>query len=86
MKRIIIFNKMFVSTRRITVIEDNNIVEDVIATPEALIETVFSLADRYDIDTVEIKGSKVFSKGLEKDLTQAMGTTKYSRKLNISII
>ena len=86
MKRIIIFNKMFVATRRMTVIEDNNIIEDVIATPEALIETVFNLADRYDIDTVEIKGSQVFSKGLEKDLTQAMGTTKYSRKLNISII
>lgn len=86
MKRIIIFNKMFVATRRIMVIEDNNIIEDVIATPEALIETVFNLADRYDIDTVEIKGFKVFSKGLEKDLTQAMGTTKYSRKLNISII
>ena len=35
MKRIIIFNKMFVATRRMTVIEDNNIIEDVIATPEA---------------------------------------------------
>ena len=86
MKRISIFKKMFVATRRMTVIEDNTIIEDVIVTPEALIETVFNLADRYDIDTVEIKGSKVFSKGLEKDLTQAMGTTKYSRKLNISII
>ena len=33
MKRIIIFNKMFVATRRMTVIEDNNIIEDVIVTP-----------------------------------------------------
>ena len=83
MKRIIIFNKMFVATRRMIVIEDNNIIEDVIATPEALIETVFNLADRYDIDTVEIKGSKVFSKGLEKDLIQAMGLRRTACRVSL---
>ena len=86
MKRIIILNKMFVATKTLVAIDENKVIEETAVNPAKLIETVFSLADRYDIDTVEIKGSKVFSKGLEKDLTQAMGTTKYSRKLNISII
>ena len=85
MKRIIILNKMFVATKTLVAIDENNVIEETAVNPAKLIETVFSLADKYDIDTVEIKGSKIYSSGLKKDLTKAMGS-KYSRQLNINII
>lgn len=85
MKRIIILNKMFVATKTLVAIDENKVIEETAVNPAKLIETVFSLADKYDIDTVEIKGSKIYSSGLKKDLTKAMGS-KYSRQLNINII
>lgn len=85
MKKIIILNKMFVATKTLVAIEDNKVIEETVANPAKLIETVFSLADKYDINTVEIKGSKIYSSGLKKDLTRAMGS-KYSRQLDINII
>jgi len=84
-KRIIILNKMFVATKTLVAIDENKVIEETAVNPAKLIETVFSLADKYDIDTVEIKGSKIYSSGLKKDLTKAMGS-KYSRQLNINII
>lgn len=86
MKKIIILNKMFIATKTLVAIDDNEVIEETTATPQALIETVFNLADKYNIDTVEIKGSKIYSTGLKKDLTKAMGSAKYSRQLNINII
>lgn len=85
MKRIIILNKMFVATKTLVAIDENKVIEETAVNPAKLIETVFSLADKYDIDTVEIKGPKIYSSGLKKDLTKAMGS-KYSRQLNINII
>ena len=85
MKKIIILNKMFVATKTLVAIDENKVIEETAVSPAKLIETVFSLADRYDIETVEIKGSKIYSSGLKKDLTKAMGS-KYSRQLNINII
>ena len=85
MKRIIILNKMFVATKTLVAIDEDKVIEETAVNPAKLIETVFSLADKYDIDTVEIKGSKIYSSGLKKDLTKAMGS-KYSRQLNINII
>ena len=86
MKKIIILNKMFVATKTLVAIDENKVIEETAVNPAKLIETVFSLADKYDIDTVEIKGSKIYSTGLKKDLTKAMGSAKYSRQLNINII
>ncbi len=85
MKRIIILNKMFVATKTLVAIDENKVIEETAVNPAKLIETVFSLADKYDINTVEIKGSKIYSSGLKKDLTKAMGS-KYSRQLDINII
>lgn len=85
MKKIIILNKMFIATKTLVAIDEDKVIEEIAVTPAKLIETVFSLADKYDIDTVEIKGSKIYSSGLKKDLTKAMGL-KYSRQLNINII
>ncbi len=85
MKKIIILNKMFVATKTLVAIDENKVIEETAVSPAKLIETVFSLADKYDIETVEIKGSKIYSSGLKKDLTKAMGS-KYSRQLNINII
>ena len=85
MKRIIILNKMFVATKTLVAIDENKVIEEIAVNPAKLIETVFSLADKYDIDTVEVKGSKIYSSGLKKDLTKVMGS-KYSRQLNINII
>ena len=85
MKKIIILNKMFVATKTLVAIDENKVIEETTVNPAKLIETVFSLADKYDIDTVEIKGSKIYSSGLKKDLIKAMGS-KYNRQLNISII
>lgn len=85
MKKIIILNKMFVATKTLVAIDENKVIEETAVSPAKLIETVFSLADKYDIETVEIKGSKIYSSGLKKDLTKAMGL-KYSRQLNINII
>lgn len=85
MKKIIILNKMFVATKTLVAIDENKVIEETVVNPAKLIETVFNLADKYDIDTVEIKGSKIYSSGLKKDLIKAMGS-KYSRQLNISII
>lgn len=85
MKKIIILNKMFIATKTLVAIDENKVIEETAVNPAKLIETVFSLADKYDIDTVEIKGSKIYSSGLKKDLTKAMGS-KYSRQLNINII
>jgi len=84
-KKIIILNKMFVATKTLVAIDENKVIEETAVSPAKLIETVFSLADKYDIETVEIKGSKIYSSGLKKDLTKAMGL-KYSRQLNINII
>jgi len=84
-KKIIILNKMFVATKTLVAIDENKVIEETAVSPAKLIETVFSLADKYDIETVEIKGSKIYSSGLKKDLTKAMGS-KYSRQLNINII
>lgn len=85
MKKIIILNKMFIATKTLVAIDEDKVIEETAVNPAKLIETVFSLADKYDIDTVEIKGSKIYSSGLKKDLTKAMGS-KYSRQLNINII
>lgn len=85
MKKIIILNKMFIATKTLVAIDEDKVIEETAVNPAKLIETVFSLADKYDIDTVEIKGSKIYSSGLKKDLTKAVGS-KYSRQLNINII
>ena len=66
--------------------EDGNKLEVINAKIQNIPEAIFTLSDKYDIDQIDLSGSKYFIKGIIKQI-QAKEITKYNKnKLKFNYI
>ena len=84
--KIVVFDRMFTSTKRLCVLDVNIVVSETTANPNSFMEVLFQLVDEFNCDSVDIKGTKMFSKGLQREI-QKYELAKYNEnKITVNII
>lgn len=84
--KIVVFDRMFTSTKRLCVLDENKVVRETTANPNSFMEVLFQLVDEFNCDSVDIKGTKMFSKGLQREI-QKYELAKYNEnKITVNII
>ena len=85
MKKIVSVIKPFTVQQNVFVYEDGNKIE-VISTPLNDIQnTMVEIADKYNINEIELIGSKKYSKGIENKIKEIEMTKYNENKLNIKL-
>lgn len=78
MKRVVGVFKPFAAKQRLLVYEDGNRIDAVEAPILEIADTLFNLAEKYEIDRVDLTGPKQFTKGLASQF-QTLEKTKYNK-------
>lgn len=84
--KIVVFNRMFTSTKRLCVLDENKVIREAVANPTSFMEVLFQLVDEFNCDNVDIVGNKMFSKSLQREI-QKYELAKYNEnKITVNII
>lgn len=84
-KKIICRLQPFLMEQDIYVYENGNKLDATKATSQDLINTIISLADRYNIKSIDFSGPAQYSRGIGNQLQEA-SLVKYNQKFSINYI
>ena len=79
MKKILVHSTPVAPIHKVYVLEDGIIIDQVGVHQEDLADTVNLLVDKYNINTVSLKGPKTYTEGIEKQIKKA-NITQYNNK------
>ena len=71
MKKILVHSTPVTPTHKIYVLDEGVVIDQIGVKSEDLAETVKLLVDKYDIHIVNLKGPKVYTEGIEKQIKKA---------------
>mgnify|MGYP003321761124 FL=1 len=84
-KTIIACYKMFTNKTTVCVVDGFKIIEGKDSTIDGIVDDIIELANKYEIETVNIKGNKKYSAKLKTDLLEE-GMSKYNKTFKVNLI
>lgn len=84
-KTLLVVSSMFTRTQKIMVLNENEVIETTTANYDNVADVVNQLAQKYSIQTVNVKGMKAFTKKLGDSITEN-AVSKYNNSLKINYI
>ena len=86
MKKLVVNVKLFTFTQTVLVVENNEIIDTKTIPMNAFEESILALANELEINELNLVGTKVYTKGIQKEI-QKIELKKYNEnKLNIVLM